>query len=346
MPGLKILPLAAAALIACSTLATAEELRIASWGGVVTDANRAAYWNPYEKATGTKIIDDTFNGEIAKARAQVQAQSYQWDIAEMEDAEAVAGCEEGLYEKLDLSRVPVADLLPDSHDECSVVSLTSGTGLTYNKAKMEAGPQNWADFFDVQKFPGKRGLRKSATITLEVALLGAGVPKADVYKTLATKEGQDLAFATLDKLKGNIVWWSSGTELVQGFMSGEFDMAVAYNGRVAGANKTQGQKLEFVWSAGYLIGNNRWVILKGTPKAKAAMDFIAWATTPEPQAEFMRHIDYASANKKAFPLLEAEYLAYMPNTAERVPYGLTADLAVWRDNLDTLTERFNAWASQ
>jgi hypothetical protein len=36
----------------------------------------------------------------------------------------------------------------------------------------------------------------------------------------------------------------------------------------------------------------------------------------------------------------------MPNTPERVPHGFPADLAVWRDNLDSLTERFNAWASQ
>jgi putative spermidine/putrescine transport system substrate-binding protein len=346
MSGMRILPLAAAALMLCAGAAWAEDLRIASWGGVVTAANRAAYWDPYEKATGIKIIDDTFNGEIAKARAQIEAQSYQWDIAEMEDAEAVAGCEEGLYEKLDQSRLPIADLLPGTHSECGVVSLTSGTGLSYNKAKLPEGPQSWADFFDTKKFPGKRGMRKSATITLEVALLGAGVPKEDIYKVLATKEGQDRAFAKLDEIKDSIVWWSSGTELVQGFLSGEFDIAVAYNGRVAAANKTQDQKLEFVWSADYLIGNNHWVILKGSPNAKAAMDFIAWATTPEPQAEFMRHIDYSSANSKAFALLEPQYLTYMPNTPERVPHGFPADLAVWRDNLDSLTERFNAWASQ
>lgn len=76
------------------------------------------------------------------------------------------------------------------------------------------------------------------------------------------------------------------------------------------------------------------------------MDFIAWATQPAPQAEFMRHIDYASANSDAFALLEPEYLTYMPNTPERVGHGFAPDLAIWRDNLDVLTERFNVWASR
>ncbi|WP_234188346.1 ABC transporter substrate-binding protein [Shinella sp. NM-101] len=340
-----ILPLMLAALLT-SGPAWADVVRIASWGGVVSDANRIAYWAPYEKETGTKIVEDTFNGEIAKARAQVEAGMYQWDIAEMEDAEAVTGCEEGLYEKLDLSRLPIADLLPNTYNDCGIVSLTSGTGLAYNKAKLPNGPQTWADFFDTGKFPGKRGLRKSATITLEIALLGAGVPKEDVYTTLATKEGQDKAFAMLDSIKDHIVWWSSGTELIQGFLSEEFDIAVAYNGRIGAANKTQGQELEFVWNADYLIGNNQWVILKDSPNAAAAMNFIAWATAPEHQAEFMRHIDYASANSKAFTLLEPQYLTYMPNTAERVKFGIPPNVAVWRDNLDSLTERFNSWASE
>ncbi|MBZ9772197.1 ABC transporter substrate-binding protein [Mesorhizobium sp. CO1-1-8] len=338
--------MAAATLVAFSAAASGDELRIASWGGVVNEANRAAYWDPYEKATGTKIVDDTFNGEIAKARAQVESGSYQWDIAEMEDAETLTGCEEGLYEKLDMSRLPVANLLPHTYNDCGVVSLGAGIGLAYNKAKVENGPKTWAEFFDLQKFPGKRGMRKSATFTLELALLGAGVPKEDVYKTLATKEGQEKAFAKLDEIKDQIVWWSSGTEQIQGFLAGEYDIGVAYNARVAAANKTQGQKLEFVWDAGYLLGNNFWVILKGSPNAKAAMDFIAWATAPKPQAEFMRHIDYASANKEAFALLEPQYLTYMPNTPERAEHGIPTDVAVWRDNLDTLTERFNSWASR
>ncbi len=346
MTGTRAVPLALTAILALAGPAAADEVKIASWGGIVTTANRNAYWDPFEKATGIKVIDDTFNGEIAKVRAQIEAQSYQWDIAEMEDAEAVAGCEEGLYEKLDKSRLPIADLLPGTYSDCGLVSVTTGVGLAFNKAKIPDGPQSWADFFDVEKFPGKRGMRKTASLTLEVALLAAGVPKEDVYKTLATKEGQDLAFNTLDRIRDHVVWWSSGTEQVQGLISGEYEMTIAYNGRIAAANKTQNQDISFVWSAGYLTSNNHWVILKGAPNARQAMDFIAWAATPEPQAEFMRQMDGGSANGKAFALLSSEQLAYMPNTPERLPYSLNPDLDVWRDNLDALTERFNAWASQ
>ena len=49
--------------------------------------------------------------------------------------------------------------------------------ICYNKKKWpgEHHPKSWADFWDVKKFPGTRGLRRSAKYTLEIALLADGV---------------------------------------------------------------------------------------------------------------------------------------------------------------------------
>ena len=56
---------------------------------------------------------------------------------------------------------------------------------------------SWRDFWDVQKFPGKRGMRKTAKYTLEIALLADGVPPGEVYKTLATPVGVDVLLRSL-----------------------------------------------------------------------------------------------------------------------------------------------------
>lgn len=68
-------------------------------------------------------------------------------------------------------------------------------------------PASWADFWDVDKYPGKRGLRKRAVYNLEFALLADGVKVEDVYRVLSTPTGVERAFAKLSELKPHIQWW-------------------------------------------------------------------------------------------------------------------------------------------
>ena len=73
-----------------------------------------------------------------------------------------------------------------------------------------------ADFFDTAKIPGKRGLRKSAKATLEMALMADGVPAGEVYDLLDTDAGVDRAFAKLDSIKAvkaDIAWRYHRVEL-------------------------------------------------------------------------------------------------------------------------------------
>lgn len=333
-----------------SPAAYADELNTVSWGGITSKANRAAYWDPFEKASGIKVIDDTFDGEIGKIRAQVMSGDIQWDVAEPEFAEEAVGCLEGLYEPIDKSMLPM-DELPGLHvTDCGVTSAVSGTVLVYDKTRYgDNGPRSWADFWDLEKFPGKRGLPKSIKSNLVFALLADGVAMDQVYDVLGTKEGQDRAFAKLDEIKDHVIWWSSGTEQVQSFVSGEYSMAGAWNGRTAEANE-QGQNLGLAWEAGWVSGGNRWVILKGTPKLEQAMKFIAFATQAGPQADFMRNINYGSINRKAYEQIEKEIdpkrLQYLPGTKDHQPYDIPEDSAFWLEHIDTLTLRFNNWISQ
>ena len=325
-----------------------ESLTIASWGGIVDEANEAAYWKPFEEKTGIEVHSDSFNGELGKIRAQVESGNLQWDMAEPEDAEETLGCLEGLYEPIDKSMLPMDQLPEGAVTDCGVRSLAAGTVLAYDPDAFKdgKGPQSWADFFDPEKFPGKRGVNRHVTDTLVFALLADGVPRDQVYEVLGTKEGQDQAFKMLDRIKDDIVWWSSGTEQIQGLLGGDYDMTVAWNGRIAGANQSEGKNFQMIWDAGYVMGGNLWVILKGTKNYDAAMKFLAFATQPEPQAEFMRHINYGSANTKAYDLISEERRQYMPGTKERLQYAVNMNGPFWVEHLDSLTERFNRWIAE
>src|SRR3712207_9585689 len=82
--------------------------------------------------------------------------------------------------------------------------------LAYNTEQIEGTPNNWVDLFDTRKFPGRRGLRKDPSETLEVALLGDGVPPENLYPL-----DVDRALNKLDTIKDRIVWWETGTQLQQ-----------------------------------------------------------------------------------------------------------------------------------
>ena len=55
-------------------------------------------------------------------------------------------------------------------------------------------------------------MRKLGKAMLEMALMGDGVPAAEVYDLLGTEEGVKRAFAKLDTIKDHVVWWEAGAQ--------------------------------------------------------------------------------------------------------------------------------------
>ena len=156
------------------------------------------------------------------------------------------------------------------HD-CAVANIVWSTIIAYDSSKIANGPKTIADFFDTAKFPGKRGLRKNPKANLEMALMADGVPAADVYKVLGTAEGVDRAFAKLDSIKGDVVWWEAGAQPPQLLADGEVAMTTAYNGRIFNAVAGEGKPFEIVWD-GQVWDLDLWVIPKGSKNKEAALD--------------------------------------------------------------------------
>ena len=98
--------------------------------------------------------------------------------------------------------------------------------LAWDRDKFLRTP-TWADFWDVAKYPGKRGLRNGVRGNLEIALMADGVAPGDVYKVLATSDGVDRAFRKLDQLKPYIVWWQTDAEAARILGSGDVLMTSA-----------------------------------------------------------------------------------------------------------------------
>ena len=340
---LKPLLIALAGVLALPVLAQST-LTVVNFGGANGGAQKNAYFEPFEK-TGTKIVGVEYNGEQAKIKAMVEAKKVSWDVVEVESPDVNRGCDEGLFEKMDWSKLaPKSDFQAAAVNECGVGAFVWSTVMAYNADKLKTAPVTWGDFWDTKKFPGKRGMRKGPRYNLEFALMADGVAPADVYKVLATKDGADRAFKKMTELKPNIQFWEAGAQPPQFLVAGDVVMTTAYNGRIDAAQR-EGKNLAITWTGG-IYDLDYWVMPKGTPNKDLAMKFIAMATNPTEQAEYTKHISYGPTNNKALAKIDPKILALLPTSAANSKTALQFNITFWADQGEALEKRFAAWAAQ
>jgi len=326
--------------------AAARDLTVVSWGGNFQDAQRKIFFEPFSKVLGKPVLDESWDGGIGVITAKVKAGAPNWDAVQVEAEELALGCADGLYEKIDWDKMGGKDLYFESAvSDCGVGHIVWSTALSYDADKLKTAPTSWADFWDTEKFPGKRGFRRGPKYALEFALMADGVAPKEVYDVLGTPEGVDRAFAKLDELKPNIVWWESGAQPLQLLSSGEVVMTSAYNGRISGINKTENKNFRVVWP-GSIYAVDSWVVLKDAENKDAAMDFIAFTSKAENQVKLPEYIAYGLPNKEAAAAVPAELKGDLPTSEENLDQAVPLDVDFWVDNAEALTQRFNAWLAQ
>jgi putative spermidine/putrescine transport system substrate-binding protein len=328
--------------------ASARDLTVVSFGGSLQDAVRNAFITPFTKDTNIPVKEDTYDGSLSKISSQVQAKSVLWDVVDVESDVLAQGCQEGFLEKLDIAKIGnKRDYMSAAVNEptCGIGYLAGAMTLTYDGAKLPDGPKTWADFWDVKKFPGKRGMRFDPKWTLELALLADGVPVKDVYHALEAPGGIDRAFKKLDELKPYIAWWKLGAESIQLLASGEVSMVAAYNGRVVAANRGEGRKFKMAWDAGAIYFMDYLALVKGSPKESEALQFIKFAMSPGPQAAFPTYVGYAPTNLLAFDKIANDIKADLPSE-QNLRDAVVRNDQFWLDHGEELKQRFNVWAAQ
>ncbi|MCE8512636.1 ABC transporter substrate-binding protein [Ruegeria pomeroyi] len=348
--------LLATALTSAAFAVSAQEVTVMSWGGAYTKSQVEAYHKPFTAETGIKVNSVDADNPATPIKAQVEAGNVSVDVADVEFSDAVRLCDEGLLEEIDPSILSAApdgtaatdDFIDGALQDCAVANIVWSTSVAYNTANVSMAPSSIADFFNTDKIPGKRGLRKSAKATLEMALMGDGVPAGEVYEMLETDEGVDRAFAVLDRIKDDIVWWEAGAQPPQLLADGEVVMSTAYNGRIFNAAVAEGQPFEIMWD-GQILDFDLFVVPKGAPNKDAAMQFIAFSTSTQALADQAKWISYGPARKSSGALVglyqdgKTEMAPHMPTSEAALKNALVNNFEFWVDKDAELNERFNAW---
>lgn len=343
----KILSTSLTLVLGCAAAIQAHaDLTVVSHGGANKAAQVKAFYEPYMQQTGSRIVADEFNGEMAKVKVQVDTGSVSWDVVEMEMPELARACDEGQLEEIGeqpaISKL-APELLEGAVRPCGVGFFVWSTVLAYDADKLKRAPASWADFWDMQKFPGKRGLRKGAMYNLEFALMADGVAPKDVYAVLATREGQDRAFHKLDQIKSHIQWWEAGAQPPQYLASGDVVMSSAYNGRIATVQNES--NLRVVWNGG-IYDMDAFAIPKGAPHAEEGLRFIQFVLQSEAQKAYAQQIAYGPVNRAAVPLVDAARRSNMPTDEANLAYQVAMNAEFWADYGEQLEQRFNAWAAK
>lgn len=332
-----------------SSVAIAEELTVVSFGGAYGAAQKEHMLDPWVAATGNKILSEDYSGGIAEIKAQVEANNVQWDVVDIEVIDLERACSEGLLEVIphsilkpgDDGVAALDDFIPAAlANECGVGNIVWTVLYAYNNETIGATvPTSIADFFDTAKIPGKRAMRKRPQVNLEWALLADGVPADKVYEVLATEEGQAQAFAKLDTIKGEIVWFDSWSQAPQLLNDGGAAMAQSANGRIFAAIQKDKKPFSMVWDA-HVYDLDVWAVVKGSPKKELAFDFIASATRTIPLSG-MPDVAYGPTRKSSTALVDPAVVPDLPTSNLEV--GLKADGIFWADFGESLGEKFNEW---
>lgn len=332
-----------------------EKIIVVSWGGVYEEAQREAIFDPFTKATGIKIENVTYSGGLEALHALAKEDG--WDVIDMIEDQAITACDQGLLAKLrpdevvaDFQSAQVQDdFLPGAIRTCSVAQNVYSTVFAYNdQAFLGEKPVSVADFFDLEKFPGKRALLRNPNFILEWALMAEGVPIDQVYDLLSTERGLRLAFRKLETLRDSIIWWEHVGAPAEMLMDGRAVMASGYNGRFFSAAQDEGLPITIVWD-GQVISYEIWAILKSSQRQVAAQQFVRFATAPQQLAALAELIPYGPTRKSALSRVGLHKKTgvpmrdHLPNSPQHIERALFGDSLWYARTRGLRKRRFDAW---
>jgi putative spermidine/putrescine transport system substrate-binding protein len=276
---------------------------------------------------------------MSDVRLQVSSGAVSLDIVASGSGSAARAGAEGLLEKLDYSVIDVSTFLPGLYTDYCVGDDVFSTVYAWNTDTYgDTGPQSWADFFDVEKFPGKRAYRNKVAGALEPAMMAIGVAPENVYAELDSEEGIERALGKIRELKPHIdVFWSSGAQHAQLMKDGEVDMTTGWNGRFDSA-AADGAKVKYSFNQA-LLDYDCFAIPLGAPNKDVAMAFLAEISKAEYQDDLPTYITYGPTNNAAYDTgtITAEMAAQLPSSPQNAAMQLPVALE-WYIKWETIAD--------
>ncbi|MBF3059323.1 extracellular solute-binding protein, partial [Pseudomonas aeruginosa] len=133
-----------------------DGLVVVGYGGAGQKAQEVAFFQPFTQQTGIPVVQSEYNGEMARIKVMADTGHADWDLVQVEGPDLARGCDDGLFERLDWQAIGgKQQLIANAAQECGSAALVWGVAIGYDADRLQQPPASWADFWDVQRFPGK-----------------------------------------------------------------------------------------------------------------------------------------------------------------------------------------------
>ena len=312
-------------------------LTVTSWGGDYQQAQHQAIFEPFERLTGVRI--ETTTTDLAILRSQVDSGTVVWDVCDVLIEDVLPLANLGAIAAIDFVEIETEDLIPEAMMEHALASSFYSTILAYRADFWEGGrePANWMDFWDVERFPCSRGLHRDPQTTLEFALIADGVEIDDLYPLDVER-----ALDSLERIRPHLLlWWEQGAQPSQMITSGDIDMVSVWNSRIERLS-AEGARVLIQWNQGALSGD-AWVLPNGSENRDVAMDFLRFASRPEPGAAFSSLVPFGPVNERVFDLLDDEFQERLPTSPGLRSQQFHVDQEWWFANRESVGVLFEEW---
>jgi putative spermidine/putrescine transport system substrate-binding protein len=328
-------------------------LYVSTWGGRFGDAQAKAYFEPFERATGIKVIVEG-EPDAARIAAMVKSGRVTTDIAEVTQAEmtglaALNALQPINYENMD--KATLEGLRPEFRTTYGIGTNSFATVIAWNTNLVPAdkAPHTWADAWNTTAIPGPRGVMPPNVggNWLEVPLLADGVAADALYPL-----DIDRAFAAYDAIRPNVAKFAGQKEMLQMLASGEIAVATGISSGQIGSLKAEGAPVNFTFNQA-LLATDVWVIPNGAPHSRNATLFAEFQAQAENQGSFSSIYDISPVNENAFKFMPPEKAASMPTSPANAAGLILLSADYWaktgadgQTNADLVNERWNVWAKQ
>lgn len=311
----------------------------AGWGGSIQKAQRAIYFDSFEKQTGIKVIDIP-DVQLAKIKAMVDSGDVQWDVVQSLGAWVPQGEKQKLWEPLDYKTIDKSEVPSKLAGSYAIGNSTYGMVVAYNTAAYagKQAPRNWVDFWNVKDFQGRRSLPDAPRYSLEAALLADGVPPDKLYPL-----DVDRAFRSLDRVKPNVnIWFKQWPQVPVLLSSQELTVSLMSHTRILSAVKDERAPLAMSWGQS-LMTVDYLAVPRGAPHKENAMKLINWMTNAKLQAELARTSGIGPTNNGALDVMSETEREQLPSYHFKKGETVLVDYDWWSANDEKVTERWNAW---
>ena len=271
-------------------------LHYLGFGGANDKAMRTAWFDPYEKLTGLKVVSDQPT-DYKKLKIQQQSGNVQYDLVDGDAFIMDPGCGKD-WQPLDVPNLK--NVLPDykPQSRCTAPDYVYQYVLGYSP-KLNPAPQSCADFFDKAKFPGKRQAWSYYYGSIGECAASAGGADAKSPYPLDL----DSVFDKIGSLKGDLDLYDTDNQAADSMVNDDATMGVYTTRMVYEANQQgAGWKVAPGWAT---VTNGTFGIPKGAPHADAAQALLDYILDEDNNKKFAEELPiYGSVVTRSVPQAE------------------------------------------